>query len=212
MDKKQKLLTLETTNETITFAVSLDWLKDRFNVLTKKAVEEALKLRKISIEEIYKIAGTDEPKQSGFRFIESKQKVHVPEIIVEHLGQAILLDWDEADNAVKKWCEKQKLGFCGIEKSDKDIMICIKTTNYSINEMCKKVKKLYLKYDPYQETFDADADFNPETWEKTYKDQTILYLSEKVSQNILFKILKKDQHTTYRNLYALDEYILLTEK
>lgn len=211
MIQEEKLLTLEKPNETIAFAVGLDWLKDRFNVLTKDEIEAALVEAKISIEEIYTTASADQPKESGFRFIESVQKTKKPKIIVEPLGQAILLDWDEADDAADRWCRKQHLRFCGLEMSDKDIMLCVKITNYLPEDICKKIKKIFLKYDPEQESFNL-SDFELEIWKDTYKDQTIFYMSEKVSQNILFEILKEDQNMTYRKLYALDEYILLTEK
>lgn len=89
-------------------------------------------------------------------------------------------------------------------------MICVKTTNYFPDDICKKIKKLYLKYDPEQNSYNPN-DFEPETWEKTYENQTTLYLSEEVSQNILFEILKEDQHVAYKELYALNEFIILTE-
>lgn len=154
--QEEKILILKKPEQTLTFSVSLDWLKDRFNVLTKEDFEAALKENKIPVEKIYTIASAEQPKQSGFRFIESSQKTTTPTITVKPLGQAIRLEWDETDNAVNAWCQRQKLKFCGVEKSDENIMICVKTTNYFPDDICKKIKKLYLKYDPEQNSYNPN--------------------------------------------------------
>lgn len=210
MLQEEKILILEEPGQTLTFAVGLDWLKDRFNVLTEKDLQVALKENKIPVEDIYTIASAEQPKQSGFRFIESSKKTYKPKIPIEPLGQAILMEWDEVDNAVNAWCQKQRLCFGGVEKSDESIMICVKITNSVPDDICRKIKKLYLKYDPEHSSY-SPTDFEPESWKKTYENRTTLYLSETVSQNILFEILKEDRHIVYKRLFALVEYIILTE-
>lgn len=210
MIQEEKILILKGPNQTLTFAVSLDWLKDRFNVLTEEDLKAALKENKIPVEEIYTIASAEQPKQSGFRFIESSKKTYKPKIAIEPLGQAIQLEWDEVDKAVNAWCQKQKLCFDGVEKSDENIIICVKIANCFSDDICKKIKKLYLKYDPEKINY-SPTDFEPESWKETYENQTTLYLNETVSQNILFEILKEDRHIVYKKLFALDQYIILTE-
>lgn len=210
MIQEEKILTLEEPGQTLTFAVGLDWLKDRFNVLTEEDLQVALKKNKIPVEDIYTTASAEQPKQSGFRFIESSKKTYKPKIAIEPLGQAIQLEWDEADKAVNAWCQKQRLCFCGIEKSDENIMICVEITNCFPDDIYRKIKKLYLKYEPEHSRYNPN-DFEPETWKETHKNRTTLYLSETVSQNILFEILKEDRHIVYKRLFALDECIILTE-
>ena len=210
MIQEEKILILEEPGQTLTFAVSLDWLKDRFNVLTEEDLQVALKENKIPVEDIYTIASAEQPKQSGFRFIESSKKTYKPKIAIEPLGQAIQLEWDEADKAVNAWCQKQKLCFCEVEKSDENIMVCVNIANCFPDDICRKIKKLYLKYDPEKINY-SPTDFEPKTWKETYENRTTLYLSETVSQNILFDILKEDRHIVYKRLIALDQYIILTE-
>ena len=210
MIQEEKILTLEEPGQTLTFAVGLDWLKDRFNVLTEEDLQVALKENKIPVEDIYTIASAEQPKQSGFRFIESSKKTYKPKIAIEPLGQAIQLEWDEADKAVNAWCQKHKLCFCEVEKSDESIMICVKVANCFPDDICRKIKKLYLKYDPEKINY-SPTDFEPESWKEAYENRTTLYLSETVSQNILFDILKEDRHIVYKRLFALDQYIILTE-
>ena len=120
------------------------------------------------------------------------------------------MEWDEVDNAVNAWCQKQKLCFDGVEKSDENIIICLKIANCFPDDICRKIKKLYLKYDPEKINY-SPTDFEPESWKETYENRTTLYLSETVSQNILFDILKEDRHIVYKKLFALDQYIIFTE-
>ena len=89
-------------------------------------------------------------------------------------------------------------------------MVCVNIANCFPDDICRKIKKLYLKYDPEKINY-SPTDFEPKTWKETYENRTTLYLSETVSQNILFDILKEDRHIVYKRLFALDQYIILTE-